>query len=224
MSRADLCYARLQKELKEISRNPLPNISAAPSPNNILEWHYVLKGDIDSVYAGGFYHGTIVFPKEYPYKPPAIFMATPNGRFKTDCRLCLSISDFHPESWNPLWGISPILLGLQSFFYEDTVTHGALKGVPDSEKRSLAKASLEYNVRRSVAFRKIFPDYVKEFEDDPKRAKSFGDEDHKEKQEDQAVGLNELQQQATVGVLEKKVVAFIVVVFSILIVRMILKS
>ena len=138
----NLCYARLQKELKDITRNPLPNISAAPSPANILEWHYVLRGNRDSVYAGGVYHGTIVFPKDYPYKPPAIFIQTPNGRFKTGCRLCLSISDFHPESWNPLWGISPILLGVQSFFYEDTITHGALKGVSDGEKRSLATSSL----------------------------------------------------------------------------------
>jgi ubiquitin-protein ligase len=31
------------------------------------------------------------------------------------------MSDFHPESWNPLWGVSLILLGLQSFFYDNGV-------------------------------------------------------------------------------------------------------
>ena len=30
-------------------------------------------------------------------------MLTPNGRFKTGIRLCLSMSDYHPETWNPLW-------------------------------------------------------------------------------------------------------------------------
>ena len=52
-----------------------------------------------------------------------------------------------------------ILLGLQSFFYEDVSTTGALHGVPKSEKRKLAAASLEYNARNPT-YRKLFPDLV----------------------------------------------------------------
>jgi ubiquitin-conjugating enzyme E2 J2 len=48
---------------------------------------------------GGTYHGKLVFPSEYPYKPPSIMMLTPNGRFALNQRLCLSMSDFHPETW-----------------------------------------------------------------------------------------------------------------------------
>jgi ubiquitin-conjugating enzyme E2 J2 len=55
-----------------------------------------------NTYLGGWYHGMVIFPKEYPYKPPSIQMITPNGRFKCCTPLCLSMSDFHPESWNPL--------------------------------------------------------------------------------------------------------------------------
>ena len=54
------------------------------------------------------YHGRIRFPAEYPFKPPAILMHTPNGRFKTDERLCLSMSDYHPETWNPMWSVSTV--------------------------------------------------------------------------------------------------------------------
>lgn len=36
-------------------------------------------------------------------------------RFKTNTRLCLSISDFHPDTWNPAWSVSTILTGLLSF-------------------------------------------------------------------------------------------------------------
>ena len=32
-------------------------------------------------------------------------------------RLCLSMSDYHPESWNPSWSIETLLVGLQSFMY-----------------------------------------------------------------------------------------------------------
>ena len=35
---------------------------------------------------GGYYHGKLVFPKDFPFKPPRIFMITPNGRFKVNTR------------------------------------------------------------------------------------------------------------------------------------------
>ncbi len=43
---------------------------------------------------------------EYPFKPPAIMMLTPSGRFATGTRLCLSMSDFHPvrlSTYSPAW-------------------------------------------------------------------------------------------------------------------------
>ena len=59
--------------------------------------------------------GKIIFPSDYPFKPPGLKMMTPNGRFKTDYRLCLSMSDYHPDTWNPAWSVSTILTGLLSF-------------------------------------------------------------------------------------------------------------
>jgi hypothetical protein len=59
--------------------------------------------------------GKLVFPSDYPFKPPSIRMITPNGRFQVDTRLCLSMSDFHPGTWNPSWSVATILNGLLSF-------------------------------------------------------------------------------------------------------------
>ena len=67
------------------------------------------------MFSGGFYHGKLIFPQDYPFKPPRILMLTPNGRFQTNTRLCLSISDFHPDTWNPAWSVATILTGLLSF-------------------------------------------------------------------------------------------------------------
>lgn len=97
-----MATSRLRKEYKELKKKPVENIRAAPKETNILEWHYVIEGPKNSLYEGGWYHGTVTFPKEYPLKPPSIQMLTPNGRFKPHTRLCLSMSDFHPETWNPL--------------------------------------------------------------------------------------------------------------------------
>lgn len=76
---------------------------AQPLPSNMLEWHYVIEGPEGSPYVGGFYHGIIKFPQEYPFKPPSIRMLTPSGRFEPNQRICLSMSDFHPETWNCMW-------------------------------------------------------------------------------------------------------------------------
>lgn len=84
--------SRMKQDYMRLKRDPLPYITAEPLPNNILEWHYVVKGPEDSPYYGGYYHGTLLFPREFPFKPPSIYMLTPNGRFKTNTRLCLSIS------------------------------------------------------------------------------------------------------------------------------------
>jgi ubiquitin-protein ligase len=39
---------------------------------------------IFSAFIGGIYQGKLVFPKEFPFKPPSIYMITPNGRFKVN--------------------------------------------------------------------------------------------------------------------------------------------
>ena len=79
----------------------------------------MVAGPENSPYEGGYYHGKLIFPQQYPFKPPSILMMTPNGRFKCNVRLCLSISDFHPESWIPSWSTSTILTGLLSFMVSD---------------------------------------------------------------------------------------------------------
>ena len=97
---------RLQKEHKAIAtRKSFDNFLACPDSNNIFRWYYVIWDLTDCPYEGGCYFGTIIFPKEYPLKPPGIEMITPNGRFEINKRICMSMSDYHPESWNPAWNV-----------------------------------------------------------------------------------------------------------------------
>lgn len=91
--------SRLRQDFIRLKKDPVPYIVAEPLASNILEWRYVVTGPPDTPYEGGLYHGRLVFPPEFPFKPPSIYMITPNGRFETDTRLCLSISDYHPDTW-----------------------------------------------------------------------------------------------------------------------------
>ena len=50
-----------------------------------------------TAFEGGIYHGRILLPVEYPFKPPNFMLLTPNGRFETLTKICLSITSYHAE-------------------------------------------------------------------------------------------------------------------------------
>ncbi|XP_059722586.1 ubiquitin-conjugating enzyme E2 J2 isoform X2 [Haemorhous mexicanus] len=151
---------RLKQDYLRIKKDPVPYICAEPLPSNILEWHYVVRGPELTPYEGGYYHGKLIFPREFPFKPPSIYMITPNGRFKCNTRLCLSITDFHPDTWNPAWSVSTILTGLLSFMVEKGPTLGSIE-TSEFTKRQLAAQSLAFNLKDKV-FCELFPEVVEE--------------------------------------------------------------
>ncbi|KAJ3006319.1 hypothetical protein NUW54_g3980 [Trametes sanguinea] len=65
-------YKRLSKEYVAMHKEPLGSVWAPRTQKNILTWNYIIRGPPDSPYAGGEYHGVLLFPSEYPFKPPGI--------------------------------------------------------------------------------------------------------------------------------------------------------
>ena len=87
---------------------------------------------------------------------PKISVITPNGRFEPGKDICLSITNFHPESWNPGWGVRSIIIGLISFFYDNENTHGAIR-TTEKDKIKLAKESIIFN-KKNKEYIKLFND------------------------------------------------------------------
>ncbi|KAK1996674.1 ubiquitin-conjugating enzyme [Colletotrichum falcatum] len=144
MAASKAAQKRLTREYKTIAENPPPYIEAHPSDSNILEWHYIITGPENTPYHNGQYWGTLVFPPNYPFAPPAIRMHTPSGRFQPSTRLCLSISDFHPKSFNPAWEVSTILIGLLSFMTSEEMTTGSVSST-EAERKMLAARTRWWN-------------------------------------------------------------------------------
>ncbi len=57
----------------------------------------------------------------------------------------MSISDYHPETWNPIWKVETIMMGLVSYMTSDEFTTGSMNA-SSSDRRKLAQASLQWNI------------------------------------------------------------------------------
>nr|DAD27126.1 TPA_asm: hypothetical protein HUJ06_028594 [Nelumbo nucifera] len=110
-----------------------------PLKENIFEWQFAIRGPRDTEFEGGIYHGWIQLPAEYPFQPPT-FMFTPDGRFETQTKICLSISNDHPEHWQPSWSMRTALVALIAFM--PTNPDGGLD-YKKEERRALAIKSRE---------------------------------------------------------------------------------
>lgn len=109
--------------------------------DNIFEWHFTVRGADETDFTNGLYHGRIVLPNDYPMKPPSIILLTPNGRFEVNKKICLSISGYHPETWQPCWSIRTVLMAIISFM--PTKSEGAIGSLDytPQERKKLALRS-----------------------------------------------------------------------------------
>eukprot|EP01018_Ginkgo_biloba_P013877 Gb_31982 [translate_table: standard] len=106
---------RILQEVKEMQNNPSDDYMSLPLEDNIFEWQFAIRGPQDTEFEGGIYHGRIQLPSDYPLKPPSFMLLTPNGRFETQTKICLSISNYHPEHWQPSWSVRAALVALIAF-------------------------------------------------------------------------------------------------------------
>ncbi|XP_075552816.1 ubiquitin-conjugating enzyme E2 J1-like [Dermacentor variabilis] len=131
---------RLMREAQEL-HEATEEYFAQPLDDNLFEWHFTVRGPPESEFEGGIYHGRVILPPDYPMKPPSIILLTPNGRFETNKKICLSISGHHPESWQPSWSLRTALLAIIGFM--PTHGSGAIGSLDYSpqERKQLAKKS-----------------------------------------------------------------------------------
>ncbi|KAL6990065.1 Ubiquitin-conjugating enzyme E2 32 [Sarracenia purpurea var. burkii] len=154
---------RILQEVKEMQSNPSDDFMSLPLEENIFEWQFAIRGPGDTEFEGGIYHGRIQLPAEYPFKPPSFMLLTPNGRFETQTKICLSISNHHPEHWQPSWSVRTALVALIAFM--PTNPNGALGSLEykKEERRALAIKSREAAPRFGTPERQKLIDEIHEY-------------------------------------------------------------
>ncbi|ETV96289.1 hypothetical protein H310_10459 [Aphanomyces invadans] len=149
---------RIRADVREMMTDPSDQYSAAPLEDNMFDWHFTIRGPRDTEFAGGVYHGRILLPSDYPFKPPNIILLTPNGRFEVKKKICLSISAYHPEHWQPAWGVRLILEALISFMpTKGEGAIGALDFTPE-ERKALALESVRWTCPQCGDINALIPE------------------------------------------------------------------
>lgn len=136
---------RLKNEMKILNKNKCEFYQVVQDDENPLTFYFLLKGDSDSVYNGGYFIGKIMIPETYPQKAGDYMMLTPNGRFVIDKKICLSNSGYHPESWSPCWTLQSMMVGFSSIFLDDNDSGiGHIKKSAE-EREYYAQSSINFN-------------------------------------------------------------------------------
>jgi ubiquitin-conjugating enzyme E2 J1 len=154
---------RILQEVREMQNNGSNEFMSLPVQDNIFEWQFAIRGPQDTEFEGGIYHGRIQLPPEYPFRPPAFMLLTPNGRFETQTKICLSISQHHPEHWQPSWSVRTALVALIAFM--PTKPDGAIGSLDytKEERRALAVKSRSAPPKFGHAERQQLIDEIHEF-------------------------------------------------------------
>eukprot|EP01084_Bolivina_argentea_P288857 495859_1 len=111
----NMALRRITKELKELQDNPTdyPNILTIKTNNNdLFTWNVTIVGAQGTPYQNGQYDLKIVFPMNYPFKPPKIQFLTKIYHCNINDKGGISC-DILKDSWSPAMTTSKLLMLLQ---------------------------------------------------------------------------------------------------------------
>ena len=105
--------SRIQRELAELNKDPPANCSAGPVSDDLYNWQATIMGPKDSPYEGGVFFLSLVFPSEYPFKPPKVHFTTKiyHCNISANGSICL---DILRDQWSPALTVNKLLLSISS--------------------------------------------------------------------------------------------------------------
>ena len=111
---------RIEKELTEFNKyvdnDEYDGFTAGPiDDSNMFEWEASIPGPEYSLYEGGTFQLKILFPRDYPFKPPELIFQTKiyHPNFRKDGSICCHALDILKDLWSPDITILRILKAIQ---------------------------------------------------------------------------------------------------------------
>lgn len=110
---AQQALRRINKELKDLEKDPPVSCSAGPAGDDLFHWTATIMGPEKSPFEGGVFFLNIHFPPDYPFKPPKVTFTTKiyHPNINANGGICL---DILKDKWSPALTISKLLLSICS--------------------------------------------------------------------------------------------------------------
>lgn len=109
-----MALKRLKRELEEINKDEILYCTASPIDNDdLLQWKATIIGPPDTPYHDAVFHLLLIFPLDYPFKPPKVSFITKifHPNINSNGGICL---DILKDAWSPALTIPKILLSICS--------------------------------------------------------------------------------------------------------------
>ena len=110
---------RLNKELIELKKDPPCNCTADTVDDDIHHWSATIIGPDKTPYENGIFKLDIVFPDNYPFKPPKVKFINKifHPNINNFGNICLDVLN---QSWSPALTVCKLLLSISSLLNDPT--------------------------------------------------------------------------------------------------------
>ena len=110
-----MAIRRITKEMESINRNPPPFSSAGPvDDDDIFHFQATIMGPPDTPYAGGEFFLDVIYPIDYPFKPPKIKFTSKIYHCNINSENGSISLDILADQWSPSLSISSLLVSITS--------------------------------------------------------------------------------------------------------------
>nr|GAT43993.1 predicted protein [Mycena chlorophos] len=103
---------RIQKELTDITKQPIEGIKVETKDDNLFEWKCNIKAADDSPYKNGTFHFTLSLPQNFPFKAPTVTFKTKiyHPGINEEGAICVPVLR---DEWKPSVTLSTVLAIIQ---------------------------------------------------------------------------------------------------------------